>query len=141
MQAQFSTIISSVKTILRAKLRKSQSTENPLTEALCSYTDVLLTLPASEKHAYGMSTAAFKSALSEFLKNNPKIKFCSKTEKFQFLHKFASKNDFLDQLYSKKIGVCYDEELFDDVPKHYIDILIENNFLRKIETNERRVGS
>jgi hypothetical protein len=141
MQAQFSTIISSAKTILRAKLRKSALTDSPTTPALCSYTDVLLTLPPSQKHAYGMSTPAFKSTLSDFLKNNPKLIFDLKTEKFQFQKIFLSKNDFLDQIYLKKIGIPYDEDLFDDVPKHYIDILISSNFCRKIETNDRKIAS
>jgi hypothetical protein len=141
MQAQFSTIISSAKTILRAKLRKSALSDSPTTPALCSYTDVLLTLPPSQKHAYGMSTPAFKSTLSDFLKNNPKLIFDLKTEKFQFQKIFLSKNDFLDQIYLKKIGIPYDEDLFDDVPKHYIDILISSNFCRKIETNDRKIAS
>ena len=85
-----------------------------------------------------MNTPSFKNSLSQFLRNNPKISFDVRTEKFGFIQSFTDFQDLLDQLYERKVGVHYDENLFDDIPKATIDKLVEGGYFRKIDVSDKK---
>ena len=119
-------IIEAVKMCLRAKMDSSRvdisKSRNPVTRhATCTYKEILESLNERDIIENGLRTQGFINKLSELLRNNTKIHFDRAREQFSFKNVYNDIHDLSKRLFENKVGVMYDQNLFDDIPKDEID--------------------
>ena len=78
------------------------------------------------------------TTFADEMRNNSKIHFDMGRKQFSFKNEFEDVKDLINKLYTKRMGVIENRELYDDIDKDDLDKLKNDNLLRVITIKEKK---
>ena len=122
-----SILIDQTITLLRQKKRNKQKVE-------CTIDEVIESLPIKVKNEHNLY--APPQQLNIMFQDHCKLYYNLEKRTLTFRHRFKSVHDLIQTLYTQRIGVRENDDLYDDIDRS--ELIRVFNYLRRIEIKEKK---